>query len=354
MSDVEETYLEGMWDCPNCDAANKGSQMKCEGCGGVRAEDVKFYLPEGAKEITDEAELASAKAGPDWVCGYCSTSNTSAETACKQCGGPGEDGAKRKEEEYMPDSDASTDPYAAPGSDPSNAPGEGAKGGGGIPVALIAGVVVLLLISCCCLGWVFSSSTKTMEVVSTNWVRQISLQERKWVTEESVTRPFPSSTIRNVTSRRVSRTVSVKKQVPVKKTKKISLGNGRFKKQTTTVMETKTVKEKKMMLIYFYMRRKWINLKPLIARGGPTDVPAWPKRLISSIDRRESKREEYYVVTFKETKDKDAKNQLLSSQGRKNLLAPTTLEEMKTKYPVGTTWIVTYSTAKGISAIKKP
>ena len=135
--------------------------MKCENCGGVRAEDVKFYLPEDAKEITDEAELASAKSGPDWVCGYCSTSNPSAGDSCKQCGGPRDEGTNRKVEEYKPDAGASADPYASPDAPPAAAPpGEGGKGGG-LPIPLIAGVVVFLLISCCCMMWMFSSKTET-------------------------------------------------------------------------------------------------------------------------------------------------------------------------------------------------
>ena len=53
---VEETYYEGLWDCPNCDTTNKGSMMKCQACGGTRDEDVKFYMPDDAEEITDEAD----------------------------------------------------------------------------------------------------------------------------------------------------------------------------------------------------------------------------------------------------------------------------------------------------------
>jgi hypothetical protein len=352
MSDVEETYLEGMWDCPNCESANKGSQMKCEGCGSVRAEDVKFYLPEDAKEITDEAELNAAKAGPDWVCGFCDTSNSAGQGSCKQCGGPREEGKNREVSEYKPPS-ATEDPYASPDSQAPSAP----KAGAGLPVSMpvLAGIgVAFLALMCCCLWMVFGSSTKAMEVVSTQWVRQIDLQEQRWVKEESKTRPFNGNNIRYITSRKVSRMVSFTKKVPVKKTKKINLGNGKFKRQTTTVMENKTVKEKRIVLRYFYEQRKWVNLTPLVKRGNPDVEPTWPERKIMSRNQRESKRETYYVVTFKDLKDEKADLQKLSSQGGKTKIAPQNMEELKSKYPVGSSWKVTFSTASGVTEVKKP
>ena len=77
---VIEEIVEGFWDCPNCNAKNRGAQQQCEACGAIRSEDVKFYVDENAKVVTDEAELAKAKAGPDWICPFCNNMSPSSAT----------------------------------------------------------------------------------------------------------------------------------------------------------------------------------------------------------------------------------------------------------------------------------
>ena len=74
---IIEEIVEGFWDCPNCNAKNRGSAQQCESCGAIRSENVKFYVDEDSKVINDEAELAKAEAGPDWVCPFCSNMSPS-------------------------------------------------------------------------------------------------------------------------------------------------------------------------------------------------------------------------------------------------------------------------------------
>ncbi len=82
---IEEEIVEGVWFCPNCNTENAGSNMRCGGCGQTR-ENVEFVYDPEAEKITDEAELAEAAKGPDWVCNFCGTSNKNEEKRCKQCG----------------------------------------------------------------------------------------------------------------------------------------------------------------------------------------------------------------------------------------------------------------------------
>src|SRR3954462_13621467 len=77
---------EGKWRCPYCSTVNRGRDMACSGCGATRDEDVKFFLEEAAPEVTDEKLLAQARAGADWLCQFCETSNPPAATHCLHCG----------------------------------------------------------------------------------------------------------------------------------------------------------------------------------------------------------------------------------------------------------------------------
>jgi hypothetical protein len=84
---------EGAWDCPSCGRkANRGPEKFCAGCGAPRGVDVAFYLPPEAAEVTDQAALARARAGPDWACSYCGGDNPGDHAFCTGCGA-GRDGS---------------------------------------------------------------------------------------------------------------------------------------------------------------------------------------------------------------------------------------------------------------------
>ena len=78
---------EGRWDCPTCgQVGNLGRDQVCPSCGAPRSKDVRFYLPGDVPVVTDAAQLAQAKAGVDWLCQFCGSSNSAAVVACTQCG----------------------------------------------------------------------------------------------------------------------------------------------------------------------------------------------------------------------------------------------------------------------------
>jgi len=88
-------YVKLEWTCPNCQTRNPGPNAFCNGCGAPQPEDVQFEQPPEEKLITDEAELARAKAGPDQHCPYCGARNRGDAAFCGGCGGDLKDAEKR-------------------------------------------------------------------------------------------------------------------------------------------------------------------------------------------------------------------------------------------------------------------
>jgi ribosomal protein L40E len=79
-------YVELEWTCPNCGTRNPGPQKMCSSCGTAQPEKVEFHQTAEEKLITDEAEIARAKAGPDVHCAFCGARNPAGTTRCTQCG----------------------------------------------------------------------------------------------------------------------------------------------------------------------------------------------------------------------------------------------------------------------------
>lgn len=88
---------EGRWDCVSCGRrGNLGRQLSCQGCGDMRPEGVRFYLPEDAPAVTDPELLKTARNGPDWICDYCEASNREGGGVCKQCGADRDSGRRQQ------------------------------------------------------------------------------------------------------------------------------------------------------------------------------------------------------------------------------------------------------------------
>ncbi len=94
-------YVELEWTCPSCNTRNPGSARKCLQCGTVQGEEVKFEQAPEEKILTDEAEIAAAKAGPDIYCAYCGTRNPATAERCKQCAAPLGEGKARAAGEVL-------------------------------------------------------------------------------------------------------------------------------------------------------------------------------------------------------------------------------------------------------------
>ncbi len=80
-------YVNMLWSCPRCATRNPGPQKFCNGCGGPQPADVPFEQAPEEKLLTDAAEIARAKAGPDVHCPFCSGRNPATAKFCGACGG---------------------------------------------------------------------------------------------------------------------------------------------------------------------------------------------------------------------------------------------------------------------------
>jgi len=88
-------YVKLAWTCPHCESENHGPRNFCNGCGAPQPQDVEFHQAAQEVLLTDEAEIARAKAGPDIHCPYCRARNPGDASFCSACGGSLESGEAR-------------------------------------------------------------------------------------------------------------------------------------------------------------------------------------------------------------------------------------------------------------------
>ena len=83
---MREKVIEGLWDCPYCNADRIGGLTKyCPSCGNPQSKDTKFYLGE-KKEYLSEEKIAEVGTEADWKCEYCFSLNNAKLKFCKGCG----------------------------------------------------------------------------------------------------------------------------------------------------------------------------------------------------------------------------------------------------------------------------
>ena len=181
----------GRWDCDYCgNIGNLGGHLHCSQCGSSLPDDVVFYMPRGLDtEVTDEAELAIAKEGANWVCTFCSNSNRNSYKACVSCGvlkGTSEKKLKVREfsKNAVPRSSQPAQKLATK---------EAPKSKG-----IFGKIIVFITI----LGFSYfglSQISTTIEVPVTGieWERSIETEEFKLVTEESWDLPKGGKTIKS-------------------------------------------------------------------------------------------------------------------------------------------------------------
>jgi hypothetical protein len=179
--------VEGYWICPNCQSKNRGAKQNCDACGVVRGGDVKFYCDDDAAEVTDAEEVKKARAGADWVCGFCGNSSPATAVKCTGCGADPADGEKRKVKDVKLDKKGKPIEGTGPGPMPGTPPPPkeqafnqakqpaGGSGLGGLLFKLGCGGIVLLFVAMMALQCM--SFEEMLEVTQTNWFRQINIQE---------------------------------------------------------------------------------------------------------------------------------------------------------------------------------
>lgn len=365
---VIEEIVEGFWDCTNCNAKNRGSAQQCDACGAVRSENVKFYVEDGAAAITDEAELAKAKAGPDWICPFCSNMSPSSSTKCTGCGSDRSSGKNREVREILPGSDDS-----APMGGKKLPPGPAQPA----PMWLKAGCSIFALLFLILMALSCHEKAASIEITANQWVRQIERAEYKTVREDAWANEVPSgarkfSSARQVRSHKeipdgfeeVNEEYTEKVQVGEKKVEdgKVDLGNGRFQIKYKMVPEyneekrTRRVKRQKFRKEPVYDEKvtydidRWVPFA-LIELQGTTDEPRWPesgasKNVPPAIgDLTEKARIETYVVKAKKVGETE------EIEIRKLRDKPLSIDQFM-KLRVGTKWEAIFSGLGDLRDIK--
>lgn len=181
----------GRWDCEYCgNVGNLGPHTHCSECGGLRSEDVVFYMPRGVdSSVTDEDAIAEAKEGANWVCGFCNNSNRNSFKACVSCGAMKEDAQSSLEvrefaEAAVPRS-SQPEQKMATNANPKRSNG------------FLKVIVFLAILAFGYIGLSKISSTIEVEVTNIEWNRSIEVEEYKEVTEEDWNLPNGGKTIKS-------------------------------------------------------------------------------------------------------------------------------------------------------------
>ncbi|HKH46266.1 MAG TPA: zinc ribbon domain-containing protein [Thermoanaerobaculia bacterium] len=314
---------EGAWDCPHCGRKrNRGPDKFCGGCGAPRGEEVRFYLPDDAREVTDAAELERAQAGPDWICPYCEGDNPAGNAFCSGCGAPRDGAAVRPVVEHR---DAPMPPPPAP---PPPQPVVSQGKGGGLKKGCGIGCLGLLLV----VGffWFLGRPREaTLTVEGLSWERSVQVEALRTVTEEAWEDSLPAGARVLSRSRQVhhtnrvqtgterkTRTVNEQVQVGTERVKVGSrdLGNGYFEDvyEDRPVYENRSHEESYDEPVYRedpvyavkvrYEIDKWLPAREE-KEAGQDRAPSWPgARLVDT--ERQGARKETYEVRFRDEKGK--------------------------------------------------
>lgn len=306
---------EGVWDCTSCGTkAVRGSLRACSACGAPRADDVKFYLPKDAPAVTDQAQLAAAKAGEDWYCEHCGGGSKATQQDCVQCGAPrgsskGHSAAKQEEA-------ARRARAAGPGATPVAA-GPG-KPAGKLTLGICGVLFLLALMSCCCLALLGGPKDLNVQVAARQWDRQQDVEVYKTVTEQGWDVPsggrIQRQEKRQKDTKRVfdhterkTRTVQVQTGTRRVKSGVRDLGNGHFEDEYTdeptygskTESYTEDVyRDEPIYAPYFFWEiERWVVGRTETA-SGTDDEPRWPEVKTSGDKERPGPKREHYRLVL--------------------------------------------------------
>ena len=276
---------EGKWRCPYCASVNRGSELACQGCGATRDKDVSFFLEEDAPAVTDEALLARARGGADWLCQFCQTSNPPAEGRCGNCG------AERGTSPSRPERDL---PAAAPLM--SAAPAVPAPRSGRRGCGIVAAVLVLLGLAFAAVFSYFAlrKTEETVTVAGFEWKRSIEIEAWRTVQESAWEGETPSGIRVLSRSREVHHTE--KEQVGTERVRvgTRDKGNGFFEDvyESRPVYKDREVYRTRVR----YEIDRWIVDRTARASGS-NQAPQWPDAALRGRER-EARRSETYVVVL--------------------------------------------------------
>jgi hypothetical protein len=305
---------EGCWDCGSCGSVgNRGRVVNCPGCGLPRPDGTRFYLPEDAPEVTDEAHLARARAGADWVCEHCAASASAREADCPGCGAP------RGGSETQDVHDYDLDDIPRDGSERRVAPLAAVPEKRRSPWAgrgVLAAIAAML-------WWFFAPHEVSAVVDAKSWNRTLEVQAYRTIRESDWAVPSGGREVRSYRAireyrqvldhyetreRQVSERVQTGTRTYTCGTR--DLGNGHFEDRTCTEPEYETRYRTERYEEPIYRREpvyatkhdydieRWVR-DTVLASAGQADEPAWPATRLRE-RQREGERTEKYVLRFRD------------------------------------------------------
>jgi hypothetical protein len=276
---------EGKWRCPYCASVNRGADLACKGCGATRDKDVTFFLDDDAPEVTDEALLAQAQAGADWVCPFCSTSNRPDEGHCHQCG---------VERGTAPSRPERVLPLASP--PPPGPPRPVVASSGRRRGWSVAAVIILLLIAG--LGaiayFAFRKTEEAVRVTAFEWERAIDVEAWRTVRESAWEGEVPREARVVGRAREVHHTERERAGTERVRVGTRDKGNGFFEDvyEDRPKYRDRPVYRTKIS----YDIERWVRDRTARLTGDDQS-PRWPDPVLRGRER-ESRRSEKYVVVL--------------------------------------------------------
>jgi ribosomal protein L40E len=274
---------EGKWRCPYCSGVNRGTHLACTGCGATRDKDVTFFLEDDAPEVTDEARLARAHAGAEWLCNFCGASNPPERDHCRNCGAERGTAPSRPVRELPLEPALSTPlPLASPAAAPRR-------------FRPVVSAVLLLLVAFVAAAAYFGlrRTEETLTVAGFEWERKVAVEAWRTVREQAWEGSVPSPV--RVVSRRQEVHHTERDRVGTRrvKTGTRDLGNGFFEDvyRDEPVYRARPVYRTRVT----YDIQRWVPDRTVRA-SGQDHAARWPDAGLRSGEREASRAEKLVVV----------------------------------------------------------
>jgi hypothetical protein len=274
---------EGKWRCPYCAGVNRGAHLACTGCGATRDKDVTFFLEDDAAEVTDEALLARARAGADWLCLFCGNSNPPDRGECRNCG------AERGTAPSRPVRDAPDEPAPPAPLPVASVPAPPR------PFRPVAAAILLMLVAFVVAAAYFGlrRTEETLTVAGFEWERTVAVEAWRTVREQAWDGSVPSGA--SVVSRRQEVHHTERDQVDTRRVKAGTrdLGNGFFEDvyRDEPVYRERPVYQTRVT----YDIQRWVPDRTVRA-SGQDHAARWPDPALRAGEREASRSEKLVVV----------------------------------------------------------
>ena len=319
---MADKLVEGIWDCPYCDAKGIGGLRKyCPNCGHPQDKGTKFRLGEEKRYLTDE-ETESVGKGPDWGCEYCGSMNKASFKFCANCGAPKEADTKdyfqlREEESKKEQKAKEEQKVKAEQEAKSEKRSKRTKKRFFLLAALFA--LILLGIQMC------SPKAYTGTIDARTWERNIEIEKLTTVEESDWSVPSGGRqlytkreirTYKQVFDHYETKTRSVPYQVEDGyDTSYSDNGDGTFTEHKTPKYRTEYRTEEYEEAVYrdepvydtkyYYEIDKWKHSRDVSSKGSDEE-PYWGEVKLDEKER-EGKKTETYVLTIVANKGKKSK-----------------------------------------------